>query len=274
VCLTEAGVTHSLTCDDYVETNRSGTMRMRIWVSLGTIFVMAVGLALVAGRAIQAAEGAKAPAPPAAAKGGTGLVPLEIALPKALFTTTPKDIKPAKTLEPYSDKPRPAFPVPPGVTNLALNKKVTSSDPTASADIDLVTDGDKEGSDGSYVTLGPGKQWAQIDLGAAADIYAIIVWHYHGEARVYHAVVVQVSDDPGFTKGVKTVFNNDFDNSAGLGIGKDLEYIDDYRGKLINAKNAKGEPTRGRYVRLWSKGNTSDDLNHYVEVEVHGKMAK
>jgi hypothetical protein len=27
---------------------------------------------------------------------------------------------------------------------------------------------------------------------------------------------------------------------------------------------------KGRYVRLYSNGNTTNDLNHYVEVEVHG----
>jgi hypothetical protein len=250
-------------------------MRMRNWVSLDTILVMAAVLALAAGGAMQAAEDAKTPAQPAAAKGGEGLVPLDIKPPKPLFTTTPKDIKPAKTLEPYSEKPRPAFYVPKGLTNLALNKKVTSSDTAPIVgELEMLTDGDKEGADGSFVELAPGKQWAQIDLGAAADIYAIVVWHYHAEGRVYHDVVVQVSDDPGFTKGVKTVFNNDFDNSSGLGIGKDLEYIDDYRGKVMDAKNAKGEPTRGRYVRLWSNTNTSNDQSHYVEVEVYGKAAK
>ena len=99
----------------------------------------------------------------------------------------------------------------------------------------------------------------QIDLEQPADIYAVVIWHYHAEGRVYHDVIVQVSDDPDFTKGVKTVFNNDFDNSSGLGAGQELEYIDDYRGKLIDAKDEKGQPVRGRYVRLYSNGNTSND---------------
>ncbi len=140
-------------------------------------------------------------------------------------------------------------------------------------ELNLVTDGDKDGSDGSYVELAPGKQWVQIDLEAPADIYALVVWHYHAEGRVYHDVIVQVADDPDFTQGVKTVFNNDFDNSSGLGIGKQLEYIEDYRGKVIDAKNEQGQPVRGRYVRLYSNGNTSNDQNHYIEVEVYGKPA-
>ena len=138
----------------------------------------------------------------------------------------------------------------------------------------MLTDGDKEGSDGSYVELGPDTQWAQIDLGAPANIFALVVWHYHGEGRVYHDLVVQVADDADFIENVKTVFNNDFDNSSGLGLGKNLEYIEDYRGKLIDAKTDQGEPVKARFVRLYSKGNTSNDMNHYVEVEVYGKPAK
>ena len=34
---------------------------------------------------------------------------------------------------------------------------------------------------------------------------------------------------------------------------------------LIDPKGIKG-----RYVRLYSNGNTANDLNHYVEVEVYG----
>ena len=68
-----------------------------------------------------------------------------------------------------------------------------------------------------------------------------------------------------FIKNVQTVFNNDQDNSVGLGIGNDLLYFESNEGKLIPAKGIKG-----RYVRLWSKGSTSDDQNHYTEVEVWG----
>jgi len=204
-----------------------------------------------------------------------GQVVLEIKLPKPLFQGTPKNIKPAPTLEKYSEKPRPPFYVPEGVVNLAANKKVTSSDmQPIIGELNLVTDGDKEGSDGSYVELGPGKQWLQIDLGAPANIYALAIWHYHGEGRVYHDIVIQVADDPDFIDNVRTVFNNDFDNSSGLGLGKNLEYIEDYRGKLISVTSDKGEPVKGRYVRLYSRGNTSNDMNHYIEVEVYGKPAK
>ena len=195
--------------------------------------------------------------------------------PKALFVGTPKNIKASATLEPYSEKPAAALMIPAGCTNLAAKKKVTSSDPSPIiGELSLVTDGDKDGSDGSFVELAPGKQWIQIDLEQPADLSAVVIWHYHAEGRVYHGVVIQVSDDPEFTKDVKTVFNNDFANSLGFGAGKQLEYIDDYRGKAIAVKDAKGGPVRGRYVRLWSNGNTSNDQNHYIEVEVYGKPVK
>jgi hypothetical protein len=206
---------------------------------------------------------------------GEKLVPLVIKLPKPMFQGTPKNIKPAATLEKYDEKPRPEFKVPPGVTNLALHKKATASDTQpVVGELSMITDGDKEGSDGSYVELGPGKQWVQIDLERPAEIYAIVVWHYHLEARVYHDVVIQAADDPDFIENVQTIYNNDFDASAGLGVGKDLEYIEDFRGRLINAQNASGAPTKGRYVRLYSQGNTSSDLNHYIEVEIYGRPAK
>ena len=63
-----------------------------------------------------------------------------------------------------------------------------------------------------------------------------------------------------------TVFNNDYDNSSGLGVGTDKEYLESHEGKLMDGKGAKG-----RYVRLYSNGNTSNDANHYIEVEVYGK---
>ena len=203
------------------------------------------------------------------------LVPLKIKLPRPLFTGTPKNIGAAPTLEKYTHKPRPPFHVPAGTENLALHKRVTSSETAPIiGQLDLVTDGDKEGLDNCFVELSPGTQWIQIDLGQVADVFAILIWHYHAEGRVYHDVVVQTADDPDFIENVRTIYNNDFDNSSGLGIGRDREYIDDYRGKLIDAKPKKGDPVRTRYLRLFSKGNTSNSMNHYIEVAVYGKSAQ
>jgi hypothetical protein len=106
----------------------------------------------------------------------------------------------------------------------------------------------------------------QIDLGKMSQLAALVLWHFHQEGRVYRDVVVQVAEDPDFIMGVVTLFNNDDDNSSGLGAGKDKEYLETYEGKLLDGKGAKG-----RYVRLYSNGNTSSDANHYIEVEVYGK---
>ena len=81
-------------------------------------------------------------------------------------------------------------------------------------------------------------------------------------------MVVQVSNDPTFNSGVNTIFNDDLSNQLGLGAGKNQNYIETYQGKLIDAKGAQG-----RYVRLYSNGNTANKLNHYIEVEVWGKPA-
>lgn len=195
-------------------------------------------------------------------------VPLKTQLPRPLFVGTPVPLN-VPNLEPPLKGKRPDFMVPAGTINLAKGKKVTASDnnPVVGT-LDLVTDGDKAGDEGSWVELGPGKQWVQIDLAKSANIYAVLVWHFHSQARVYRDVVVQASNDPAFKSGVTTIFNNDFKNELGLGAGKDLNYVETYQGKLIDAKGANG-----RYVRLYSNGNTTNRLNDYIEVEVSGKPA-
>ena len=196
-------------------------------------------------------------------------VELKIKLPKPLFIGTPVGMK-GVNLDPVNkDKKRPAFMVAEGTVLLSAKKAVTSSDSApVVGTLDQITDGDKEGSDGSFLELGPGKQWAQIDLGASCDISAIVVWHYHSMARVYRDVIIQVADDADFITNVRTLFNNDNDNSAGMGVGKDYEFVETSDGWLIDAKGAKA-----RYVRLYSNGSTASEMNHYVEVEVFGKPA-
>jgi hypothetical protein len=186
-------------------------------------------------------------------------VPLKTDLPKPQFTGTPVPIN-VPNLEPKLTGKRPDFLVPVGATNLAAGKKVTASDtePVVGT-LDLVTDGDKAGDEGSWVELAPGKQWLQIDLAKEAEIYAVIVWHFHSQERVYRDVVVQVSNDASFAKDVTTIYDN---SSA----GSDRPYIESYQGKLMDAKGVKG-----RYVRLYSNGNTTNKMNHYIEVEVWGK---
>jgi len=209
---------------------------------------------------------------PAAAADTAGMVPIDIELPKPMFVGTPQDTK-VPNLEKPLGKARPPFLAPEGTKNVALSKPVSGSDEEPIiGELSMVTDGDKEAADGSYVELGPFVQYVTIDLQDMYNIYAIVVWHYHKQARVYYDVVVQVADDADFITDVQTVFNNDIDNSAGLGVGDDMHYTETNEGKLIDVLS-QGD-INGRYVRLYSNGNTSNDLNHYIEVEVYGKPVK
>jgi hypothetical protein len=196
--------------------------------------------------------------------------PLEIKLPIPAFMGTPTDIPMDEHIEKPSDKPRAPFMAPKGCVNVALNKKVTSSDPNpVSGTLDLVTDGDKESSDTSFVELHRKTQWVQIDLEKPFALYALVLWHAHNTPQIYKDVIVQLADDADFTKNVRTVFNNDWDNSSGLGIGTDKEYFENYEGKLIDTKGQVA-----RYIRLYGKGSTFSALNRYTEVEAYGLPAK
>ncbi len=200
------------------------------------------------------------------------LVPLEIIPPAYLLFAEPFDrsMGPVPNLEDnkgYGDA-NAHFLVPTGTTNVALGKPVSSSDDAPIiGSITMVNDGKKErGTRPGFVELGPGLQHITIDLLQKYEIYAIVVWHSYFIGPVYFDVVVQVSSDPDFTNGVRTLFNNDSDNSSGLGIGQDKNYRERQQGKLINTNGV-----RARYVRLYSNGNSGNEMNHYNEVEVYGR---
>jgi len=196
-------------------------------------------------------------------------VELKLQLPKPMFIGTPKNIR-TPNLEAVTGKARGPFYVPAGTKLVSLRKLVTASDAApVIGEASFITDGEKSGEDGYFVEFGPGKQWVQIDLKEPYALQAIIIWHYHSQARVYRDVVVQVSDDKDFVSGVTAIYNNDHDNTSGLGIGRDKEYIETNEGRLVDPKGAQA-----RYVRLTSGGNTSNDMNHYVEVEVYGIPVK
>jgi RNA polymerase sigma factor (sigma-70 family) len=196
-----------------------------------------------------------------------GMVPLILDLPKPAFKGTPKDLPLGPNVEPLSDKPREPMMVPPGLENVAPSSTFTSSDRNVTrTDLDKLTDGDKAASDQSVIFLRKGTQWVQVDLGSRQEIFALVIWHAHDMPKVYHDVIVQVADNPGFIENVRTVFNNDADNTSGLGVGNQREYVETYEGKLINAKGVKA-----RYIRFYSKGSTESALNEYTEIEVYGR---
>src|SRR5512133_3294512 len=197
-------------------------------------------------------------------------VPLKLTLPAPAFKGTPKDIQTNSYTEPLSDKPRPPFMVPSGLKNVAQGAKITASDKNATAEaLAKLNDGDKEASEQSIIYLRKGTQWVQFDLGAPQGLFVIVLWHAHNSAKIYHDVVVQVADDQDFIQNVRPVFNNDQDNTSGLGVGTNLEYFETHEGKLIDAKGVKA-----RFVRFYSKGSTESALNEYTEVEIYGRPAQ
>src|SRR5262245_61411621 len=100
------------------------------------------------------------------------LAPLPLKLPLPTWKGTPDDLPKGANIEPPPEKPRPPFLAPKGTTNVALNKKVTSSDRRPiTGDLSQITDGKKEAYDDQAVEMRKGVQWLQIDLGEACDIY-------------------------------------------------------------------------------------------------------
>jgi len=200
-----------------------------------------------------------------------GMVPLDIKLPAPAFKGTPKDVPTNSYTEPFDpDKKRPPMMVPAGLKNIAKDAKLTSSDKNATADsLSKITDGDKEANEQSIIYLRKGTQWIQMDFGSPQEIFAAVIWHAHNSAKIYHDVIVQVANDADFTDKVQTVYNNDQDNSSGLGVGTDREYFEEFQGRLIPIKGVTG-----RYMRFYSKGSTESALNEYTEIEVYGRPAK
>ena len=190
--------------------------------------------------------------------------PLKLNLPLHTLKGTPEDLPAGPHVEPVSDKPPAPLQVPKGVKNVAAGKTVTSSVPPFLGELSQITDGKKEASDDDAVEFKKGVQWVQVDLGQSFAIHAIAMWHDHRYVQAMHEVILQVSDDPEFKSGVTTLFNNDVDNSAALGVGTDREYFELEFGRVVPGKGVKA-----RYVRGYSKGGSLSALNCWQEIEVY-----
>jgi len=205
----------------------------------------------------------------APANGNADQILLPVVLPDAIVEGTPPNLSTIENLE-YTKEARPPFYVPAGTVNLSLNKPVSGSDEDPiGGTISQVVDGDMNGADGTWLEFGLFEQQITVDLEKQCEISAILIWHFHKVARVYYDVVVQTADDADFVTNVNTLFNNDIDDTHGLGAGTDKNYVEKAEGKLI-----EGKGVRGRYVRFYSNGNNDNELNHYVEVAVYGKPVK
>ena len=230
-----------------------------------TLFALSSSLLIFAGCGDKASTSDGTAVSPDSTVATAGSMPLTTEIPPELIEGTPQPIKvPNLELAPSG---APVLMVPEGTQLLSADKSVTASDDfPIIGELSYITDGDKEAGEGYFVELMDGLQWVQIDLEVPADLSAIWVWHYHSQARAYHDIVAQVSNDPTFKSGVTTLFNNDYDNSAEQGKGTSKPYVDSRYGKLIDAKGSNAQ-----FVRLYSNGNTANDMNHYIEVEVYGK---
>ena len=239
---------------------------MKIKLTISTIFALSTFAFFSCEKKAETPSTApeSATAAPATAGATTG-TPLKTEFPPELIEGTPKPMN-LPNLVAAPTKP-PEFLAAEGTALLSKGKKVTSSDENPIiGDLTLITDGDKDAGEGYFVELLDGTQWIQIDLEKSSALSALWLWHFHSQKRAYHDVIIQVSDDSEFKTGVTTVYNNDYDESSKLGKGSDHPYAESRFGIVADAKGAKG-----RYVRLYSKGNTSNEMNHYIEVEVYGK---
>ncbi|BBH23221.1 hypothetical protein Back11_45660 [Paenibacillus baekrokdamisoli] len=174
--------------------------------------------------------------------------------PKVISTESPIISTPSTP----SNPPKPQIPV-----NVAVGKELTSN--AVLMDSTFATDGKIENTD-LLTEAESGLKYIQIDFGASHTINSIYLWHYFGDGRTYHDVIVQLSNDATFAAST-TVFNNDADGSAGLGTGTDAEYAESEEGKAIAVP-----AVNARYLRIYSNGSTKKNgglsaYNHYVEVE-------
>ena len=91
-------------------------------------------------------------------------------------------------------------------------------------------------------------------------------------------MIVQIADDAEFQTNVRTLFNNDYDNSVGLE-NLDRKPIDwlfrsSKYGELIPKKeDLKTEGFKARYVRVYSGGRLErSEEPRFVEIKVWGKQ--
>jgi hypothetical protein len=162
------------------------------------------------------------------------------------------------------------------VANVARGKSVsTNATSTSGEPLSALTDGVKTRD--KYVLYGTstGPKWAQVDLGQAYDVARVNIRNDWGDTSTYRTgkdLIVQLSNDSTFASGVTTIFNNDGDNSSGLGTGTDAEYVEpgDGSGKDIFV----ADPVSARYVRYWANGHvringTVNAADTPVEIEVY-----
>jgi hypothetical protein len=195
--------------------------------------------------------------------------PLTLKWPLPTLKGTPDDLPSGPNIDPPSDIAPIPLQVPKGVKNVAAGKVVSSSVSPFFGELSQVTDGKKEAFDDDAVEMKKGTQWIQVDLGAPHAIHAVVMWHDHRYIQAVRDVVLQASNDPEFKSGVTELYNNDTDNSSGLGVGTDREYFEMKFGRAVAAKGIEA-----RYVRGYTRGSNQTGLNCWQEVEVYALPAQ
>ncbi len=196
-------------------------------------------------------------------------VPIKIELPEPGFGSIMLDYE-SSNLEPEDFRDRPPFFAPKGTTVVSKGKSVCASvKAPLRGELKMLVDGDKSYNESSEIELPEGMQWVQTDLGAKHEVYAVLLWHSWRQKPVYFDVIVQISNDPEFKTDVITLYNNDAEDKCGFGPGKEKQYLENNKGRFVDAKGATA-----RYLRCYSNGNSTDKKNHYVEIEVFGRSVK
>ncbi|WP_262680938.1 DUF5123 domain-containing protein [Paenibacillus sp. J5C2022] len=112
--------------------------------------------------------------------------------------------------------------------------------------------------------------YVQLDLGTFKDVSMFkMFFQASSHLYTYKDLAIQVSETADFYDAF-TIYNNDEDNSIGLGYGEDEEFIATPSGTTIMMA-----PKKARYIRFWVGGYESGDgvaspLTYIKELEVYG----
>ncbi|WP_164821428.1 fibronectin type III domain-containing protein [Paenibacillus koleovorans] len=144
--------------------------------------------------------------------------------------------------------------------------------------LSLVTDGNRSAAEYALISTSAGAKYVQLNLGESHSITKVnIVNDYNPDApRAGKDIVIQLSNDSTFGSGVTTIYNNDADNSSGLGAGSDSEYVEPSSGDGMTV--TLGTPVNAQYVRYWANGHTRTLNNAYnavntpIEIEVYASL--
>ncbi len=161
-----------------------------------------------------------------------------------------------------------------GITDITTNGIAAQNGKRLS----ILTDGVRTDTEYALISTGSVAKYVQLNLGESHSITKLnILNDYNPSApRIGKDIIVQLSNDPTFATGVTTVYNNDGDNSVGLGAGGDSEYTEPINGSGLTI--ALGSPVNAQYVRYWANGHTRTQTSAYntvntpVEVEVYAQL--